>query len=630
VSNIDYAVLLLYLVGTLAISLVVSSRNKSSDDMFAAGGQCPWWAAGLSSFMTMFSAGTFVVWGGIAYKYGAVAIAINLCYGVAALLAGYTLAGRWNSLGIRTPAEFIELRFGRMVLHFYLASKMTFKVFGTAIAIYALSVILTETMPLADGNPLRDPYTGNLSLPVTIMVLGGLVVLYTVVGGLWGVLMTDVLQFIVLNLAVLAVVPLVFSRAGGVRAVADSVPEGFFSPTGGGYTWWFLAGWVAIHYFTVGAEWAFVQRFLCVSSPQQARKGAYLFGVLYLVSPFIWFAPPLAYRAISPIPAEGLTPALFAELNAAELAALPVGAVTLAQNGDFSRLSDDEVATLRSAAVNAVGERAYVRVCAEVLPIGMMGMMMAAMFSATASTVSGHLNVLAGVLTNDVYASIRRSRGLPASEVQLVRAGRVFTVLIGSAIVVIALAIPKMGGAETVIVSITSFMTAPLLAPVLWGLWNRRIGTAAVWVTAAFSAVAAIVVKFSLKPEVELLQPLSQWVVANERTAEILFGVVVPVAILFIVQMFSRDVSEGSRRVESLTPMERTAPDSALNRELASIVGWSLASTAVIVGTLIFANDENQVMLAGFAAALGILSAIVLRSTASSRTVTGEASHVEA
>jgi len=77
--------------------------------MFAAGGQSPWWTSGLSAFMTMFSANTFVVWGGIAYKMGLVAVIINLMYGVAALLVGYFVAGRWKNLGIETPAQFIHL-----------------------------------------------------------------------------------------------------------------------------------------------------------------------------------------------------------------------------------------------------------------------------------------------------------------------------------------------------------------------------------------------------------------------------------------------------------------------------------------------------------------------------------------
>ncbi len=65
-TSLDYLVLTGYVLGIFAIGGVFSRKIKTSSDMFAAGGQSPWWVSGLSGFMTMFSAGTFVVWGGIA------------------------------------------------------------------------------------------------------------------------------------------------------------------------------------------------------------------------------------------------------------------------------------------------------------------------------------------------------------------------------------------------------------------------------------------------------------------------------------------------------------------------------------------------------------------------------------
>src|SRR5688572_19111405 len=129
-TTVDYFVLAGYLLGVLAVGSVFGRVNRSPGEMFAAGGNSPWWVAGLSSFMTMFSAGTFVVWGGIAYKHGLVAVAINLCYGVAALLAGYFVAGRWKALNIRTPAEYVRLRFGVAALHFYTWLMMSFRMMG--------------------------------------------------------------------------------------------------------------------------------------------------------------------------------------------------------------------------------------------------------------------------------------------------------------------------------------------------------------------------------------------------------------------------------------------------------------------------------------------------------------------
>src|SRR5690606_41547824 len=62
---------------TLFRSGLYGGKVKNTSDLFGAGGRSPWWVSGLSGFMTMFSAGTFVVWGGIAYKHGLVAVSIK-------------------------------------------------------------------------------------------------------------------------------------------------------------------------------------------------------------------------------------------------------------------------------------------------------------------------------------------------------------------------------------------------------------------------------------------------------------------------------------------------------------------------------------------------------------------------
>ena len=160
----DYMVVALYLAGMLAIGGFFYFRNRSTNDLFAAGGQSPWWVSGLSSFMTVFSAATFVVWGGIAYEYGVVALSINMCYGVAALMAGYLVAGRWKASGVSSGAEYVALRFGPGAAHFFTWVMMGYRLVGSAVALYGLAVLLTALMPLPVGHLLQDPDTGTLSV----------------------------------------------------------------------------------------------------------------------------------------------------------------------------------------------------------------------------------------------------------------------------------------------------------------------------------------------------------------------------------------------------------------------------------------------------------------------------------
>lgn len=557
--GVDYLVLTLYMLGVLAVGMLFARLNRSASDMFAAGGQSPWWASGLSAFMTMFSAGTFVVWGGIAYKFGLVAVAINLCYGVAALAVGYFVAGRWKRLGIRTPAQFIQLRYGQTALHFYTWSMMVFRIVGVAVAMYSLAVVLVALMPLGEGNPLRDPTTGHMSLTWAIVIFGGIVVMYTMIGGLWAVLMTDVLQFIVLNLAVIFVVPLMFMREGGVGAFVRDAPPDFFQLTGGGYTWIFLAGWCAIHFFMVGADWAFVQRFICVPNDRDARRSSYLFGVLYLVSPILWLLPPLIWRVRHPL-APGAT----------------------------------------GAEIDHAAEQAYIMACQSVLPAGMVGLMVAAMFSATASMVSSQLNVFAGVLTSDIYEGLINPT---ASQRRLVWVGRLCTVGLGATLLSIALAIPYLGGAEKVIVSITSLLVGPLMAPTLWGLFFRRIDARAVFITAGVCFTAGLIVKYGIP---------TQWLADNAKTMDILMGVALPVAVLEIIRVCSRSTSMGWQRVVNYEAVERAAAlKTTASRLPAIVVAWSLALCGVLMAGLAIHDPQDRGLLGLFAVTLGVLAAVV-------------------
>ena len=85
-GTLDYIVILFYFLGLIAVSIVMSRKIKSSEDMFIAGRNSSWWLSEISSYMTIFSASTFVVWGGVAYKSGLVAVVVAICLGFASLI----------------------------------------------------------------------------------------------------------------------------------------------------------------------------------------------------------------------------------------------------------------------------------------------------------------------------------------------------------------------------------------------------------------------------------------------------------------------------------------------------------------------------------------------------------------
>jgi Na+/proline symporter len=521
-------------------------------EMFAAGGRSPWWVAGLSSFMTMFSAGTFVIWGGIAYKFGLVAIVINMSYGIAALVAGYYIAGRWNATGVRTPAEYIEQRFGIGATRFYTWTLIAFRVVDVSITLYALAVVLSTLMPLPEGHILRDPQTGHVSIALLTCGFGSIVILYTMFGGLWAVLITDVLQFVILNLSVIFVLILTVTGLDDFAGTIRAAPEGFFHPTAPGYGWLFLGGWCATQFFIIGADWAFAQRFLSVHSPREARKATYLFGGLYLVSPLIWLAPPLLFRLTHP----GHDP-----------------------------------------------EQAYILAGQAVLPAGMVGLMVAAMFSATASTVSGYLNVFAGVLTNDVY---RRSFRTAASERELVIAGRVFCAIIGLALIVFAIVVPHLGGAERVVILWATLIVGPLMAPTVWGLLSSRVTARAVWMTVGASFAAGVVLKVLAEAHLQSgfvpLDALWSWARESGSLVDTTIGVILPVIMLMIAHQLSKGEASGWTRATraALAARAAAAPSQGADTLPAVALGLAMIASGLTVIALIPFNAGYRASLASF------------------------------
>ncbi|AWB65412.1 Na+:solute symporter [Saccharobesus litoralis] len=559
-ATLDYIVLFLYLLGILAVGIVFANKNKNANDMFAAGGESPWWVSGLSAFMTMFSAGTFVVWGSIAFNSGFVAVAINLCYGISAVLVGYFIAGHWKKLGVSTPAEFITLRYGQAALKFYTFAMMVFRIVGTAVALYSLAVVVVALMPLPDGHWLQDPTTGNVAIFWAILLFGCIVVAYTVLGGLWAVLMTDVLQFIVLNLAVIFMVPLMLMKVGGWGEFVNLAPESFFDATSVQYSWYFLMGWVAIHFFMIGGEWAFAQRFISVPSEKEAKKATYLFGALYLFSPFLWLLPPLVYRVINP---------------------------------------------------DANAEQAYVLATQAVLPVGMVGLMIAAMFSATASMVSSQLNVFAGVLTEDIYKKITTK-----ANPDLVLVGRWFTVLLGAILVVVALAIPYLGGAEKVVVSITSLLVGPLLAPTIWGLFSRKVDISAIWWTVGLSFFAGVVLKFGLNEQgfladINAFSAVAQWVQTQANLVNLTIGVIIPVSVLTVIHLGKSQDAPGAIAIDKVEQVQASKPQTQASNLPGLIVAVALGLCGLLMFGLAIANSADAIILGLFGLVLAVLAFIV-------------------
>lgn len=464
-STLDYFVVIIFSLAVI-IAGMSFGRGRSSSNMksfFAAGGAVPWPISGLSLFMSFFSAGTFVVWGSIAYDLGWVAITIQWSMCIAGLLVGLFIAPKWRETGVLTAAEFINKRLGITTQQFYMYLFLALSLVTTGAFLYPVAVIVNIA-------------TGFGILEATI-ILGLIIILYTATGGLWAVIVTDVLQFVILTAAVLLVIPMALDNAGGVSGFVENVPAGFFNFFNGEYTPAFIVAFVFYNMVFIGGNWAYVQRYTSVKDEKSAKKVGYLFSALYIISPVIWMLPPMLYRTINP------------NLTGLE------------------------------------NEGAYLLIVSEVLPVGLLGLMLAGIVFATASSVNTTLNLSAAVITNDIYKKFRPA----ATNKKLMFVGRLSTSLLGLGTIGIALLVPVAGGIVEVVLSVGALTGAPLFAPPIWALYSKRQTGKSITIITLASLAINLFFKF--------VTPVL-WGYSLERGPEMILGVSGPLLMLIFYEVW--------------------------------------------------------------------------------------------
>lgn len=524
-GTLDYVTILLFAAGVMLAGISFSSTGKNMKSFFAGGGNVPWWISGLSLFMGFFSAGTFVVWGSIAYSHGWVSVTIQLTMAAAGLAVGFFIAPRWNRTGCLTAAEYITRRFGVSTQKMYTYLFLFISLFTTGAFLYPIAKIIEVT--------------ADIPLNTSILLLGAFSILYVTIGGLRAVVVTDVLQFLILFAAVIIVIPLSLMKVGGAEAFLAKVPEGFFQTVSGDYTWVFIIAFMFYNLFFLGGNWAYVQRYTSVSTSRNARKVGWLFGVLYLVSPILWMLPPMIYRVYNP-GLEGLE-----------------------------------------------AENAYLLMCKEAMPSGLLGLMLGGMIFATASSLNATLNISAGVFTNDIFKRLSPS----TSEKGLMRIARWSTIGFGVLAIVVALLIPLMGGIVNVVISVAALTGVPLYLPLIWSLFSRNLNGRVILTTTVVSLAINALFKF--------VTPLMGF--SLDRAEEMLVGVLVPALLLAGYEIYHRICRPGEQ-----IPMIEKAPaatvedgDASNNRFSIMVIGIGAILAGLFIAVLGALADEHKMIPLG-------------------------------
>jgi SSS family solute:Na+ symporter len=557
----DYAVIGCYAFLMVGVGLYVVRFNRGAAEYFKGGNRIPWLVAGLSSFMAGFSAWTFTGAAGVAYRAGIGVIGLYIGNALSFLLGYFIFAARWRRSRITTVMEYLSGRFNPFTHQAFSWTIVVFQLFTSASMLYGLSLFVSS----ACGFPV----------PWTIGVAGAIIIFYCVIGGLWAVVMTDFLQASILMPFCVVLVISSLARVGGVSGLLHSLPPEMKTiHISGEFGWIYLVCWTVMVSFGYNTS-AMAQRYFSVDDERSARKISLLCCALFFVGAFLWFIPPMAMRVVYP------------DLHSV-----------------WPSLAD-------------ASETSYAVASLTLLPHGLIGIMLAAMFSSTMANMSANFNLKSAILTKDVYQGLFRQR---AGDRELLVVGWIMTFLVGGTTTVIAAVMAASG--QSVFHIMLTFNTLISLAygpPALLGLVIRRTppwsGLASFTSGLVLGILGAFVFHWTLIQQVVIIIPSS-------------FGV------FFASMFFDRGDSPGRARLfkDLNTPINvrvelKDSPDHTHN--VFRFLSRTIAGIGFLSLILLFTTPQAERATVLWFAGLTVVSGISLgfvRSpeTAEGRTISGD------
>ncbi|HVU32722.1 MAG TPA: hypothetical protein VHE61_04760 [Opitutaceae bacterium] len=441
----DYGVLAFYFAFMLAISWVFRRFVSNVSDYFRSGGQALWWIVGGSAFMVQFSAWTFTGAGSMAYEVGWPILAIYAGNVFGFLLNAFFFAPGMRQLRVITGMDAIRLRFGRDNEQFFTWLQIPFGVLQAGVWLYALAVFFSAVF--------------GLDLALTIVVTGLVVLAIAVLGGSWAVLASDFVQVLVLMPVCLTVTVLALAKVGGVGAFITNVPaqhldfSELFSDKL--LLLWCLA--MVLKQLHTTNNLADANRYLCVKDGRQARKAGLLGAGLFAIGCVVWFVPPIAAAIRFPHLA-GMFP------------------------------------TLQNPA-----EGAFIAMARDVMPVGMMGLLVSGIFAATMSSMDSGLNRNSGFFVKNFYAPIVRPS---ATDRQLLRTGKVVTAVLGAFVIVVALTMSELRDLTLFLwmQRIAILIGVPIIVPLFLGMLVRRTPPWSAWSTVVVGFITSLFITSRLSP----------------------------------------------------------------------------------------------------------------------------------
>ncbi len=494
----DWSIVVAFLVVSLAVGLAVTKRaGSSASEFFLAGRGMPWWLLGASMVATTFSAGTPNLVTDLVRQNGVAGNWVWWSFLLTGMTTVFIYAKLWRRTGAMTDVEFYELRYSGRPAAFLRGFRALY--LGVLFNIVVMASATLAVIKIAGAMLGTDPVE-------TVVVAGGVTALYSMMGGLTGVLLTDFLMFAVaMGGAIAAAVYLIqLDCVGGLAGLLahDTVqaklslfpdwhdPELLLSV----FIIPLTVQWWSVWYpgAEPGGGGYIAQRMLAAKNETHATGATLLFNVAhYALRPWPWIIVALASLVVFP------------DLESLQAA--------------FPRIESGVVKH----------DLAYPAMLT-LLPHGLQGLVLASLMAAFMSTLSTHLNWGSSYVVNDVYNRFVRPA---ASQREQVFVGRVSTLLMMIVAGVLGLWLSNALQAFHLILQIGA--GTGLLFLLRWFWWRIN----------AFSEIAAMVVSFAVAVYFEVFGPagLAAW-------EKIVLGVGITTVAWLAVTLLTRPTDEATLR----------------------------------------------------------------------------------
>jgi len=435
-TRLDWIVIALYALGMLAIGGYYARRTSTTDDYLLGGRNMSPWKVGLSLFATLLSTLTYLALPGEMIKFGPMVLSQLVAMPFVALVVGWLLIPFIMRLRVTSAYEILETRFGLSVRLVGSSLFLTLRLFWMSLVIYATAG--TVLVPILGLSPSAVPWV--------CVALGLVTVVYTSLGGLRAVVLTDVLQTAIMFSGAALILIVISVQLGGVgqwwpRAwPAHWQPPVFWYEPGVRFT--FFGGFLSMftwHVCTAGSDQMAIQRYLATRDVRAARR---MFNISLLANMLLW--PFLAIVGV----------ALLAYFQARPQM-LPAG-LTVRENADQLL----PVFIVRG------------------LPAGISGLVIAGLLAAAMSSLSSGLNSACSVITTDFIDRLGRRR---ESEPRHVRRARYVSVVIGVIVVALGALVGQVeGNLLELCYKIANLLSVPLFLLFFMAMfvpWANSFGT---------------------------------------------------------------------------------------------------------------------------------------------------------